>query len=381
MLNYLRQRDIKFSGAKQESFVFWGSVIALIIIGMLVAVLYWPIVGMRKDFYNNLWAPVYLLVHGRSPYVTAALDPALPAIWFPMAIGVFFPLGYFSEEWATSLWFLFNVALLLGVIYLSTRSTKSIYVTSLAAFFTYLFPSVLNHFALGQFSITSVMCILLASFFADKQYDWPAAFFLTLALSKPQLGILAVFGFGFFYFQKRGSIGLLRFGIQCLFVAVLMCLPLFIAYPAWIQDCIESISSNSNWFQPSLFSVLTVAFGSIGYLIWGVIAIAVFIFYYKISKIFTLRITIIWGLALTTLISPYLWSWDFVLLLPLWIHTFSFVNWPRKAILIISHLILWWAVSFLQQSGNAVNQILWWIPLWILFPIVLVTNWRSDTSP
>ena len=52
----------------------------------------------RKDFYNELWGPAYLLVNGQSPYDTPILDPVLPAVWLPMAIGFFFPLGWLPKD-------------------------------------------------------------------------------------------------------------------------------------------------------------------------------------------------------------------------------------------------------------------------------------------
>jgi hypothetical protein len=63
------------------------------------------IVQPRKDFYNELWGPAHLLVRGESPYDTSSLNADLPAVWPPMAIGVFAPLGWLSEKTASRLAF------------------------------------------------------------------------------------------------------------------------------------------------------------------------------------------------------------------------------------------------------------------------------------
>jgi hypothetical protein len=61
------------------------------------------------DFRNNLWAPAYLLIHGKSPYRISVLFDNSNAVWFPQIIGLFFPLGLLSEHQASNLWLIINV--------------------------------------------------------------------------------------------------------------------------------------------------------------------------------------------------------------------------------------------------------------------------------
>ena len=102
------------------------SLFILILMGIVAARLFWRLAAPRMDFYNELWGPAYLLVHGQSPYDTASLAPVLPAAWFPMAIGFFFPLGWLGESAGLRAWFLFNITELCAMIYLVQGDRKSV---------------------------------------------------------------------------------------------------------------------------------------------------------------------------------------------------------------------------------------------------------------
>jgi len=86
-----------------------ASIFILAVAAVFVSFLFWSVIRPRMDFYNELWGPDYLLVNGRSPYDTSSLNPILPAAWLPMAIGFFFPLGWFPETFALQVWYLFNI--------------------------------------------------------------------------------------------------------------------------------------------------------------------------------------------------------------------------------------------------------------------------------
>lgn len=351
--------------------------IATILIATLVAILFWSYAALRKDFYNNLWAPAYLLMHGKSPYNTRDLNPTLPALWFPMAIGSFSFLGLFNEIIATKIWFLFNVGEIILLIFFSAQTIKSVYSYLLMVLLVYLFPPVLNNFILGQFSITFAAFALLSIYNAEKGQDWLAAFFLAVSLTKPQLAILSVFSIGMYFFRKNGVYGLLVFGLKTLIISFLMCIPLFFAAPNWISDWITNIKDNRAWLHPSLYSVFDINFGYVGRMVWAVITAIVAILFYRLHSIYSPRVVMIWGLALTTLVSPYLWSWDFVLIIPLWIYAFSVADIREKWLLTISHLFVWCAILYYQYTANGFNQVLWWIPLWMIAIIIIAMNFTS----
>src|SRR5712692_2292721 len=74
----------------------------------IVAFIKTPLFG-SWDFRNNLWGPAYLLVHGQSPYHISTLFENSNALWFPMAIGLFFPFGWLTQSEASNLWLLGNI--------------------------------------------------------------------------------------------------------------------------------------------------------------------------------------------------------------------------------------------------------------------------------
>ena len=363
-----------FTPEQKTKFHFFASILALALIAVVVAVLFQPLILPRMDFYNELWGPSYLLVHRQSPYDTASLNPVLPAVWFPMAIGFFFPLGWLSEDAALQAWFFFNIVEICIVVFLVQGKDRSLYNTAALALLCFFFPFVLNHFNLGQFSITILLCLLLSAHWIGKYKNWPSAFFLALALAKPQLGILAVIGLALHQFRQRGFAGMFLFGAQTLLMALLMSLPLFIAHPAWIPDWIASMAKNYTWQHPSLFSIFQQMLGRWGLVPWAAIAAGVLTFTFLLWKKIPPFAAMLWSLALTTLVTPYVWSWDFVLLLPLWMFSFTKANWKWKIFLLVSYLIAWYGMALVQMQAGSQNQSFWWVPLW--FVGILVPAWR-----
>ena len=122
----------------------------------------------QTDFYNNLWAPVHLLVSGESPYDTNSLQPELPALWMPMAIGFFSFLGLFEFHTAQQLWFLLNTAGLAVLLYLSMPNLRSTSILLISVFLVFFFPPTINHFALGQVSILYALSLFLSVILVEK---------------------------------------------------------------------------------------------------------------------------------------------------------------------------------------------------------------------
>jgi hypothetical protein len=377
MLNFGNK---KLSRAQLNVFHKRSSILALGLIAAFITYLFWRLMMPRMDFYNELWGPAYLLVQGKSPYDTASLAPVLPAVWFPMAIGFFFPLGWLSENLALRVWFIFNIIEICVVVYFVQGDKRSLYNTVMLALLCFFFPFVLNHFNLGQFSITVMLCLMLSAYFADKQRDWLAACFLALALSKPQLGILAVFGLSVFYFQSYGFNGVFYFGVQTFLMALLMSLPLFISHPTWIPDWFKSMQANYTWLHPSLFSILRQSMGMWGTFIWAVILILALGISYQLWIKLPPCVAMMWNLGITTIVTPYVWSWDFVLLLPIWMYTFAHVDWKRRTLLLIFYAIAWYGMALVQTQEGSQNQSFWWVPLWFMGTLTLVTNWKSELS-
>ena len=103
------------------------------------------------DFRNNLWAPSFLLVNGQSPYNLTVLYEMGSAVWMPVAVGIFWPLGYLPLQQASNLWWIFTLIGLTSIVWLSSgyqRPPKHLFIITLILAF--LFPSTISHFSLGQ---------------------------------------------------------------------------------------------------------------------------------------------------------------------------------------------------------------------------------------
>jgi len=365
-----------------QTFHRYASICILMLIAGLSGYFSWrlikPRMDSRMDFYNNLWAPVYLLVHGQSPYNTSSLHPLLPALWFPMSVGFFSPLGFLNESVATKVWFVFNILELSVVILLSLGRPIKFYLTAIVGFLVFLFPPFLHHLLLGQFTITAMFCLTLAAYFAGKERNWVAAFFLALGLTKPQLGFLAFPGLLFFYSQRGGLKAAFRFGLQTSLMIVLTTLPLFIITPQWIPDWLASMRSNSTWLHPSLFSILRETVGAWAYIPWGIAALIGLAICYRLWKELSPFVAMLWSLALTTILTPYVWSWDFVLLLPILVYTFTKVNWRRRLLLLGAYWVGWLGLAYVQLLTSSSNHLFWWVPFWYVGSVLLVTLWRQD---
>ncbi len=84
----------------------------------------------------------------------------------------------------------------------------------------------------------------------------------------------------------------------------------------------------------------------------------------------------VWGLQ--QLLHPYIWSWDFVLLLPIWISTFARVDWKRKLFLLTFYGVAWYGMALVQMQQAGDNSLFWWVPLCFIAVLVFVTDWKAD---
>lgn len=367
----------KINPGQTKTFHSFASVFALALIAFIVGDLYWNLMMPRMDFYNELWGPAYLLVRGQSPYDTASLNPNLPAAWLPMAIGFFFPLGWLPEVSALQVWYILAIVELCLIIYIAQGDGRSVYATAALALLCFFFPPTLNHINLGQFSITAVLCWVLAAYLLDKKRDWLAALCIALALSKPHLGFLAALGLSYRYYLLGGIRAMFLLWGKAGAMILLLCLPLFAAYPNWIPDAIVSMSKNGYWAFPSLYVLYQRYFGAYGYALWGLTVLAVLGLNFLLWKKLPTKNAVYWSIALTPLAIPYVGSWDFVVLFPLLISTFVNADWRRKAFLLGMYCAAWYWMALIQMLDVSHNHYFWWVPLWFLAAFALTTNWKK----
>lgn len=370
----------KLTPEQLKLFHSYASILAFALMGILFAKLFWNLVQPRMDFYNELWGPAYLLVHGQSPYDTTSLNTNLPAAWFPMAIGFFFPLGWLSEKTAQQGWFIFCILELGAIIYIAQGGKRSLYNTGMITLLSLFFPSTLYHFYIGQISITVTLCLVLAVHLAQRDRHWLSAFFVAVAVSKPHLALLTVLGLSFYYYQNAKLKGMFSFWGRILVISLALCIPLFVAYPNWIPDALHAMTQNPIWSYPSLFVLFQRYFDKWGYLLWVLTSIFTIWINHSIWKKLSPVNAAYWSLALAPLVSPYVGSWDFVILLPLLTCTFAAINWKRKVIFVIFYILAWYQMAQIQALEVSHNHYFWWVPLWFLGVSAALTNWKEAAS-
>lgn len=350
----------------------FASILILAVIGLASMVLFWQLATPRKDFYNELWAPAHLLVQGKSPYDTSSLNPELPAAWFPMAIGLFFPFGWLSESVALYTWFVLTILLICFLVFFLTKQNHTMGVTAVAALLCFFFPSTINHLRLGQVSLLVAVSLILAIHFADSN-KWLTAFFVALALSKPHLALLGVLGLSLYYFSNENLKGMLSFWLRTAVMSLALCLPLFIAYPNWIPDAIHSMTQNPVWTYPSLFIFFQRQFGTLGYLFWGITSLIVLWICFRLWKNLPYGHAMVWSLAIAPLLTPYIGSWDFVVILPLLVYTFARSDWKRRVVLLIIYAITLAGMIYAQTRSDTYDYLFWWVPPWMTLAIGIIT--------
>ncbi len=360
----------------KNSFHAYASIFVLALVAVFVSYLFWKLMLPRKDFYNELWGPAYLLVRRQSPYDTASLNPNLPAAWFPMALGFFFPLGWLSEELALQVWYIFNILEICLIVYLVQGKNRNLYNTIALALICFFFPLTLNHINLGQFSITLTLGWILAVYFLKKNQHWMSALCIALALSKPHLGLPALLGLSYDDYLRGGLRVMFSSWARIFAMCLILCVPLFAAYPNWIPDAIISLGKNPPWSYPSLYILFERFFDAWGYVFWGFTVLIVIGLNFLLWKKLPLKNAVYWSLALAPLVTPYVGSWDFVVLFPLLISTYVNVDWKRKVFLWVAYCIAWFGMARVQILEVSHNHYFWWVPLWFIGAVILVTDWK-----
>jgi hypothetical protein len=193
---------------------------------------------------------------------------------------------------------------------------------------------------------------------------------LAVALSKPQLGILVLPGLLIAHQREYGLRKTCFFGMGLGLSILLLMLPLFLVYPGWIDDFLIAQSENPVWLHPSLFRLLPMWLGEIGRVLWVIMAIGItglnFWLWWKRPA----NEVVQWSLALTPLVTPYIWSWDFVMSLPLLISTiFNFKSYAAQGLLLIGYVVSWGLMFQIDLSDNIDNYQYWWVP-WVLIGLV-----------
>jgi len=194
------------------------------------------------NFRNILWGPAHLLLQGKSPYdVDSLFGPGVAnALWMPVVIGLFCPPGFLPLQQASNLWWVLSLAgmLLLTLLVMRNRD-QGILFKALLVSAGLLYPPVLAHLMLGQFSIFSILIFLLVVFFRRKMPDLLSAFLVIAASTKPQLSFLFLPGLLFHKNRTEGFQRTFRYLLKMAGVILVLLVPLFILSPGWYGDFLQ----------------------------------------------------------------------------------------------------------------------------------------------
>jgi hypothetical protein len=151
-------------------------------------------------------------------------------------------------------------------------------------------------------------------------------------------------------------------------------MPLFLGNLMWFDGFVEAIGRNATWLQPTLFSLLPQIWGLQGVFVWASFFLAIFIINFRLWQTCSPNDAIYWSLALTPLISPYIWSWDFVMGLPLFIRTLFRVRHKASLVFLLTGYVVSWILMFniiVKTEGS--DHRFWWASWSIVF-LVLGVN-------
>lgn len=333
------------------------------------------------DFYTNLWGPSHLLLEGKSPYNLTPLYEAKRAVWLPMGIGTFFPVGALTQSQAINLWLIFNIGIGVGLVFLSSLTKRPaphlFFVASLAFF---IFPGTIRHLVLGQFTLVTIFLVLIAANTLEKYHPISLAFFISLALTKPQIIVLALPGLLLAYRHLQGNLRLIQLIGGILVWSLLLTIPLFLASPDWPKDFLHQLQDNPDWVQPGMFSQFEIKFGDIGVILWGIVALIGMGINLWLWFNLPPEKAVLGSLALTPLVSPYIWSWDFVTLMPFFVWCLISTRTITPRLLLASGYVLcWYGMLQIALSDNYSDSRFWWVSWWI-FGVTVTAYWIDQKS-
>ena len=199
-----------------------------------------------------------------------SLNPVLPAVWLPMSIGFFFPLGWLPENLALQVWYIFNILEICLIVYFAQGPNCNLYDTLALALICFFFPLTFNHINLGQFSITITLCWVLAALFSREGWALGIGALHRACSVQTASGISCRTWLELSWLSKwRTLCPMVLSWMRILIMCLVLCVPLFVAYPNWIPDAIVSMRSNPPWSYPSLYILFERYYGAWGHVPLG----------------------------------------------------------------------------------------------------------------
>ncbi len=341
-------------------------------------------IPILSDFENNLWRPVFLLLHGMSPYNTQVQFVGLKPIWFPVIIGLFFPLGALPVQAASNIWFLFLLITLFSIIVISARKAGApTFLMAVMAIGLGVFPSTATHFRLGQVSLLVSLLLLLLSAHYQKMNPGLIGFLLAISLVKPQLIILFFPVFITVLFRDGGGKKVIKVLSLTLFWFLISTIPLFILSPGWIRDFVQNLLDNPGWAYPTFYTIFRTILPSDT--LPTIIAVILLFIGIGITIAISYRLekneALLWSMALTPVFSPVVWSWDFVLIYPLLLFlVFNRKNLRTSITVLIGYFICLVLYITMVQLGYADDRYGFWVPIFLNLVMLIGYKFRRKSQ-
>ena len=119
--------------------------------------------------------------------------------------------------------------------------------------------------------------------------------------------------------------------------------------------------------------------GTAGTLIWGGLLLTGLLICYRLWRDMAPDWAMAWTLALNVLVMPYAWTWDFVMLVPLFLRIgFHVQGWAARGLLMLGYALVWAGVLWLRVNGPRDDSLMWWLP-WLMLASMLLA-WRIGNS-
>jgi hypothetical protein len=280
--------------------------------------------------------------------------------WFALST---FYLGWLPPSAAATLWFEINLLMLFLSVWLLTDGWHGrwrLIAFPLALFF---FP-VLGALAVGQYDFPVLLGTSLFIYSLPRKHVALTTLGAVLLTFKPHVGALVLLAALGWLIYQRGEFG--KHALRVLLVTgIFLMLSGFLADPAWIvrypgmlldyqregnvsacSECASLPVSLSRWlFDGSLANAMWIA------LVLLVLLAA--LFYIVSSSFKSHELLLSAALLVTLLVSPYLYNYDFLLLLVPFAVLASKGSLPQKLVVLVCYLAATLSLLLLGRAGNS----------------------------
>lgn len=387
--------------------------VALLLIALLPVYYLIAVNNERNvDYVNNgfftFWLSGRLLWLGQNPYSTSDWvnnHHIFGAIWIPNEIFpyplplslIMAPLGLLPIEKAYILWVTLAQALIamciLWLAKLWEGLNRQLFVVFLLVA-TILNGNVFLGLMTGTFATIFLVFLTLALYFMEKRRPLLAGIALAgLALKPPFLMILGLIGLWFLFRRSWKAIGgIVLGGLGWLVIGLFQDI-------GWVQKFLmvgESLLNKRLGHQPTILSYTRLAcagFLDCAFMLYGLIVVALIGLFawlvWKKGKTLSPLMVFSAAIALGVMLPPYLWSYDYVLLIiPICYIAFDLIRrrttylYSTLFLLLLDVLSIGGLVMFWMNPANdtlSIQRDMW--SIWVAVLVLVTTWWMVFRAP